>query len=78
VALFVAEDIGTLTGTWLHAGNASRRAVSFAKFGSWYLLSWVAFVTVTLVSAAALSRAPVTGSRASAAPPPATPPPPAG
>lgn len=78
LALFVAENIGTLTGTWLYAGHGAGHAVSFGKFGSWYLLLWVAFVTVTLVARDAISRAPVTGTRASAGPPPAPRPPPAG
>lgn len=54
VALFVAENIGTLTGTWIYAGHAARHVVSYGKFGSWYLLLFVAFVTVTLVSREAL------------------------
>ncbi|HMS95673.1 MAG TPA: DUF817 domain-containing protein, partial [Tabrizicola sp.] len=33
--------------------------VSLAKGGSWYLLLYVAFVTVTLVSRRALSRQPL-------------------
>ena len=53
-ALFVAENIGTLTGTWIYAGHAARHAVSYAKFGSWYLLLWVAFVTVSLLTPQAL------------------------
>lgn len=54
LALWVAENIGTLTGTWLYAGQNTDQAVSFAKIGSWYLLLYVAFVTVTLVTRAAL------------------------
>ncbi len=54
LALWVAENVGTATGTWLYAGQHPERLVSFAKIGSWYLLLYVAFVTVTLVSRAAL------------------------
>ena len=54
LALWLAENIGTITGTWLYAGQAQHQAVSFAKIGSWYLLLYVAFVTVTLVSRSAL------------------------
>lgn len=54
-ALWVAENIGTLTGTWLYSGQAAGQLVSFGKLGSWYLLLYVAFVTVTLVSRSALS-----------------------
>lgn len=49
-ALWLAENIGTLTGTWLYAGQRTHDPVSFAKLGSWYLLLYVAFTTVTLVS----------------------------
>ena len=55
--LWLAENIGTLTGTWLYAGQNPFDAVSFAKMGSWYLLLYVAFATVTLV-------VPITRSRA--------------
>ncbi|MEZ5796926.1 MAG: DUF817 domain-containing protein [Paracoccaceae bacterium] len=56
VALWLAENIGTLTGTWLYNGQRPDHMVSLAKLGSWYLLLYVAFVTVTLVSRAALYR----------------------
>ena len=56
LALWVAENIGTATGTWIYSGQLSGQAVSLAKLGSWYLLLYVAFVTVTLVSRQALSR----------------------
>ena len=52
--LWVAENIGTLTKTWLYAGQTSEQMVSFAKMGSWYLLLYVSFVTVTLVFREAL------------------------
>ena len=67
-ALWLAENIGTMTGTWLYAGQRPDHAVSLAKLGSWYLLLYVAFVTVTLVSRAALHRAPLTKGRAVSAP----------
>ena len=54
VALWVAENIGTATGTWLYSGQHPEHWVSFAKIGSWYLLLYVAFATVTLVSRSAL------------------------
>ncbi|MDN5786271.1 DUF817 domain-containing protein [Pseudorhodobacter sp.] len=59
LALWVAENVGTATGTWLYSGQLQGQTVSFAKLGSWYLLLYVAFVTVTLVSRSALSRAPL-------------------
>ena len=44
--LFVAENVGTHTGTWTY-GQGTR--VALAKAGSWYLLLYVAFVQVALV-----------------------------
>lgn len=58
LALWLAENIGTATGTWIYSGQATGQMVSFAKLGSWYLLLYVAFVTVTLVSRSALSATP--------------------
>jgi uncharacterized membrane protein YoaT (DUF817 family) len=48
--MWIAENIGTYTGTWLYPGQTVWKPVSFAKFGSWYLLLFVSFVLVTLVS----------------------------
>lgn len=53
--LWVAENIGTSTGTWVYAGSASFEMASLSKMGSWYLLLYVSFVTVTLVTRQALS-----------------------
>jgi uncharacterized membrane protein YoaT (DUF817 family) len=58
-ALWVAENVGTATGTWIYSGQISGQMVGFAKLGSWYLLLYVAFVTVTLVSRRALSVHPM-------------------
>ena len=58
LALWVAENVGTATGTWLYSGQLPGQTVSFAKLGAWYLLLYVAFVTVTLVSRRALHRQP--------------------
>jgi uncharacterized membrane protein YoaT (DUF817 family) len=49
VALWVAENVGTATGTWVYSGQLPGQIVSLGKLGSWYLLLYVAFVTVTLV-----------------------------
>ena len=46
--LWVAENVGTQTGTWVYAGQGFDW-VSLSKLGSWYLLLYVSFVTVTLV-----------------------------
>jgi uncharacterized membrane protein YoaT (DUF817 family) len=47
--LWIAENVGTNTGTWVYAGQGAFDWVSFSKLGSWYLLLYVSFVTVTLV-----------------------------
>ena len=57
--LWLAENVGTSTKTWLYNGQASGEMVSLAKMGSWYLLLYVSFVTVTLVFRDALSPAAV-------------------
>lgn len=54
--LWVAENIGTLTGTWVYAKQETWQMVGIAKMGSWYLLLYVAFATVTLVMRDMLSR----------------------
>lgn len=63
--LWVAENVGTGTGTWIYAGTDGLSLVSFAKLGSWYLLLYVSFVTVTLVMRDALIPQPLTKDRAS-------------
>jgi uncharacterized membrane protein YoaT (DUF817 family) len=54
--LWVAENIGTATRTWLYSGQNPDHWVSFAEMGSWYLLLYVSFVTVTLVTRYASAR----------------------
>jgi uncharacterized membrane protein YoaT (DUF817 family) len=49
VFLWVAENIGTWTGTWIYPGQKAWQLVSFGKLGSWYLLLFLSFVLVTLV-----------------------------
>ncbi|WP_208349530.1 DUF817 domain-containing protein [Pseudaestuariivita rosea] len=56
--MWVAENIGTMTGTWLYAGQSQLDVVRLAKMGSWYLLLYVSFLLVTLVFRDALSRTP--------------------
>ena len=48
--LWIAENIGTATGTWLYPGGEGWRPVSLQKLGSWYLLLIVSFVLVTIVN----------------------------
>ncbi len=59
LALWVAENVGTATGTWVYSGQLPGQIVSLAKLGSWYLLLYVALVTVTLVTRRALSPRPL-------------------
>jgi uncharacterized membrane protein YoaT (DUF817 family) len=47
--LWLAENIGTVTGTWIYPSQKTWHVVSFGKLGSWYLLLYVSFVLVTLV-----------------------------
>jgi len=53
VALFVwiAENVGTITKTWLYPNQLTGwQAVSFAKFGSWFLLLFLSYALVTFVN----------------------------
>lgn len=54
IFLWIAENVGTLTGTWIYGGQDPAALVSLSKLGSWYLLLYVAFATVTLVIRAPL------------------------
>ncbi len=47
--LWLAENIGTATGTWLYPSSSGWRPVSLQKLGSWCLLLVVSFVLVTMV-----------------------------
>lgn len=47
--LWIAENVGTYTGTWLYPGQKAWQVVSLSKLGSWYLLLFLSFVLVTLV-----------------------------
>lgn len=58
IFLWIAENIGTLTGTWIYAGNTSFHWTGLAKAGSWYLLLYVSFVQVALVHRDRLGPAP--------------------
>lgn len=61
VFLWIAENIGTNTNTWLYKGQSTMDLVHLSKMGSWYLLLYVSFATVTLVLRDALVRAPLHG-----------------
>lgn len=48
--VWLVENLGTLTGTWLYAGQRAGEPVALATLGSWYL-----FLTVALALALAFS-----------------------
>nr|WP_321508076.1 DUF817 domain-containing protein [uncultured Celeribacter sp.] len=62
--LWIAENVGTATRIWLYNGQIAGDMVGFSKMGSWYLLLYVSFVTVTLVQREALCPAAITPDRA--------------
>ncbi len=47
--LYIAENIGTLTGTWVYGTSSLSDFTSPMKITSWYLLLYVSFVQVMLV-----------------------------
>lgn len=49
IFLWIAENIGTMTGTWIYPGQKAWQLVSIGKLGSWYLLLYLSFVLVTIV-----------------------------
>ena len=57
--LWLAENIGTLTGTWVYETGRAWHPVGLSKMGSWYLLLYVAFATVTFVTRDRLSSLPI-------------------
>jgi uncharacterized membrane protein YoaT (DUF817 family) len=63
IALFIwiAENIGTLTRTWLYPGQFIQwHPVGLQKLGSWYLLMFISFVMVDLLHSLGASRAKTT------------------
>jgi uncharacterized membrane protein YoaT (DUF817 family) len=51
IFLWIAENVGTLTGTWLYPTQTTTgwRPVTLHKMGAWFLLLIISFVLVTLV-----------------------------
>lgn len=47
--IWVAENIGTFSATWVYPGQREWTVVSAGKFGSWFLLMIISFILVTLV-----------------------------
>jgi len=56
LGIWLAENLGTLTGTWLYDGQQPGETVSWATLGSWFLFLVVAFATVSMVCRPALRR----------------------
>ena len=56
VLVWIAENVGTFTQTWTYPGQGRFDLVTLHMLGSWYLLLYVSFVTVTLVFRDALAR----------------------
>lgn len=47
--VWLAENLGTLTGTWLYDGQAPGQTVTLATLGSWYLFLCVALAVARLL-----------------------------
>ena len=47
--IWIGENIGTLTGTWLYPTQRVWHVVSFGKFGAWFLLIVLSFALVSTV-----------------------------
>ncbi len=47
--LYLAENIGTLTGTWVYGGTTGLAFTDPMKITSWYLLLFVSFMQVLMV-----------------------------
>ena len=56
--LWLAENIGTMTGTWIYFGQTRWDLVNFGKLGSWYLLLYISFLLVTTIYRDVLYSAP--------------------
>ncbi|MGH1464940.1 MAG: DUF817 domain-containing protein [Cognatishimia sp.] len=54
--MWLAENVGTISATWLYRGQTPDQWVSLSKLGSWYLLLYVSFVSVTLVTREVMQR----------------------
>ena len=60
LGVWLAENLGTITGTWLYDGQTTYEWVSLATMGSWYLFLCVALMVALIVLPGATRRAPVT------------------
>jgi Uncharacterized integral membrane protein len=58
LGVWLAENLGTLTGTWLYDGQATEDWVSLATMGSWILFLYVALVVALAVLPRSTRRQP--------------------
>lgn len=56
LGVWLAENLGSLTGTWLYHGQQIPEPVNLATLGSWYLFLCVALMVALLVLPQATSR----------------------
>ena len=56
VLLWVAENVGTFTGTWSYPGQGAYEFVSLSKIGAWFLLLNVCFLLVIYLGPGDLRR----------------------
>lgn len=59
LGVWLAENLGTVTGTWLYDGQASHEWVSLATLGSWVLFLYVALMVALAVLPEATARQPL-------------------
>ena len=62
LGVWLAENLGTLTGTWHYDGQDPAQWVSLATLGSWILFLYVALMVALSVLPAAIEHRPVTAS----------------
>jgi uncharacterized membrane protein YoaT (DUF817 family) len=58
LGVWLAENLGTLTGTWAYQGQARTDPVSLGTYGSWYLFLCVALMVALLVMPQATAQEP--------------------
>ncbi|MFN4100055.1 MAG: DUF817 family protein [Pararhodobacter sp.] len=61
LGVWLAENLGTLTGTWLYDGQETHEWVSLGTLGSWVLFLYIALMVALSVMPSATQRLPVGG-----------------
>lgn len=59
LGVWLAENLGTLTGTWVYDGQQPGEPVNLATLGSWYLFLCVALMVALLVLPGVTVRTPI-------------------